>query len=144
MRGNHCSPWDSPTKGQYAGLWCWLCGWPKQTVEQSVEMALIWYAMKLISCHMELVTTPAFQNHRSSNSFRPNQSVVINLGPIQYKVIVSPAWEHLICPMESYAAITDAKLWNDLMVGACFHITVMRITPMLYIVNRIWNVNKVR
>ena len=38
----------SPHKGQWRGVWCFLLSAPEQTVEQTIEMLVIWDAITLI------------------------------------------------------------------------------------------------
>ena len=46
--GNHQSPVDSPHKGQWRGALMFLWSAPKQTVDQTLETPVIWYAIALI------------------------------------------------------------------------------------------------
>ena len=47
-RGIHRPPVDSPHKGQWRGVWCFLWSAPEQTVEQNIETPVIWDAIALI------------------------------------------------------------------------------------------------
>ena len=45
VRGIHRSPGESPTKGQYCGISCFLWCQLAQTLEQTVRLPLIWYTI---------------------------------------------------------------------------------------------------
>ena len=48
VRGIHQSPMNSPHKGQWRGVWCFLRSAPEQTSEQIIETPVIWDATVLI------------------------------------------------------------------------------------------------
>ena len=47
----HCSPMNSPHKGQCRRVWCFLSTTPEQTVEQRLEKLVLWDAIALIWRH---------------------------------------------------------------------------------------------
>ena len=48
VRGLHQSPVNSPHRGQWRELWCFLWSGPVPTVEQTMETPVIWDAMALV------------------------------------------------------------------------------------------------
>ena len=48
VRGIHRSPVNSPHKGQWHGVWCFLWSAPEQTVELTIVRLVIWGAISLI------------------------------------------------------------------------------------------------
>ena len=48
VRGIHRPPMDSPHKGWWLGVWCFLWSAPEQTVEQKIETPVIWDTIAVI------------------------------------------------------------------------------------------------
>ena len=63
MRGIHWSPWNSQHKGQWLGAFVFSWSVPKQTVVQTIETPVIWYAIALIMTSLQWAKTVNGENY---------------------------------------------------------------------------------
>ena len=70
--GIHRSPVNSPHKGQWRGVWCFLWSAPEPTMEQTIETPVIWDAIALIMTSLK-IALDGFQIAYAKNCFSFNE-----------------------------------------------------------------------
>ena len=106
--------WIPLTKANRKELWCFLWCMPKETVEQTVELLVIWDAMSVMWCHCNAYSIFKFIFHKDycyliqiSFQFFPNGLIYNRPSLVQIMII---GCKPLSEPMLTYLVLSESMM----------------------------------